>query len=112
MRKRASPPFCKNGAPNGRAREEGLAAMPLIGFDALEQEADARREPVPVAVAGGADRTVLEALRAACDRGWMVPRLAGREPEIRRLATGCGIGLQGFTLIDADDPAAAAVAEV
>ncbi len=85
--------------------------MSLIGFEQLYQDADARGAPVPVAVAGGADRTVLEALRAACDRGWIVPLVAGREETVRQAAAAAGVDLHGFTLIDADDPAAA-VAQV
>jgi phosphotransacetylase len=86
--------------------------MPLASFDRLYQLADALRAPVPVAVAGGADRTVLEALRAACDRGWVTPRVAGREADVRQAADTCGVGLQGFTLLDTTDPASAAVAQV
>jgi phosphotransacetylase len=63
-------------------------------------------------VAGGAGRTVLEALRLACDRGWIRPLVAGPADEVRRLAGERGIALDGFTLLDTDDPAAAAVAEV
>jgi phosphotransacetylase len=86
--------------------------MPLHSFDQLFREADARREPVPVAVAGGADPTVLQALRAAAERGWVTPLVAGREPDVRQTAAACGIDLGGFTILDADDPAAAAVAAV
>lgn len=86
--------------------------MPLASFDELCREADARRERVPVAVAGGADRTVLEALRAACDRGWVAPLVAGKADEVRRTAADFGIGLDGFTILDADEPAVAAVAQV
>jgi phosphotransacetylase len=89
-----------------------MAAMLLKTFDQLFQQADARKEPVPLAVAGGADRTVLEALRTAGDRGWVTPQLTGRETEIRRAAAESDVSLQGFTLIDADEPAAAAVAQV
>jgi phosphotransacetylase len=86
--------------------------MPLASFERLYQQADALLEPVPLAVAGGADRTVLEALRTACDRGWVTPTVAGREADIRRVADECGVGLPGFTLLDTDDPARAAVARV
>ncbi|HEV3261965.1 MAG TPA: phosphate acyltransferase [Gemmataceae bacterium] len=86
--------------------------MHLAAFDELYQEADARREPVPIAVAGGADRTVLEALRTACDRDWVTPLVAGTESAIRRAAGECGVSLHGFTILDAADPSAAAVAEV
>src|SRR4051794_6000062 len=83
--------------------------MPLAGFEELFAQADRGRPAVPAAVAGGADPAVLEALRAACDRGWVEPTLAGRERDVRRAAEECGVALHGFTLADADDPAAAAV---
>jgi phosphotransacetylase len=86
--------------------------MPLSTWAQLEREADARGEPIPVAVAGGADRTVLEALRAACDRGWVTPTVIGREQDMRRAAAAWGVDLHGFTLRDTQEPAAAAVAEV
>jgi len=86
--------------------------MPLVSFDQLFQDADAMHEPVGLAVAGGADSTVLGALRTACDRGWITPFVVGKETEIRQVADACGIGLHGFTIIDSADPAAAAVALV
>jgi phosphotransacetylase len=84
--------------------------MPLLSFDELWRDADARRPAVPVAVAGAADRTVLEALRTASDRGWIVPLVAGREQDIRATAIAAGIDLRGFSLLDTADPASAAVA--
>ena len=86
--------------------------MPLFSFDNLFRFADELSEPLPVAVAGGADRTVLEALRTACDRGWVVPFLVGVASDMRALAAADGIGLDGFTLVDAAEPAAAAVSLV
>jgi phosphotransacetylase len=86
--------------------------MPLAGFDDLFQHADSLPGPVSVAVAGGADPTVLEAVRAACERHWIKPILSGREPEIRQIAAQQQVSLDGLTLIDSDEPAAAAVAEV
>jgi phosphotransacetylase len=86
--------------------------MGLAGFEELFREADARRPGVPVAVVGGADRTVLEAMRQACDRGWAAPLLAAPETEIRRVADESGVGLHGLTILDTDEPAAAAVAQV
>jgi len=86
--------------------------MPLFSFDNLFHFADELSEPVPVAAAGGADRTVLETLRAACDRGWVAPFLVGVESDMRALAADCGIDLDGFTLVDAAEPASAAVALV
>jgi phosphate butyryltransferase len=84
--------------------------MPLAGFDELFEQADARRPCVPLAVAGAADRTVVEAMRQARDRGWAAPRLVGREADIRKAAA--GISLAGLALVDAEDAAAAAVAQV
>lgn len=86
--------------------------MPLAGFEQLYRDADALPAPVPVAVAGGDDRTVLEALRAACDRGWVAPVVAGVEADVRRTAAEHGVSLHGFTVLDAEEPAAAAVAAV
>ena len=86
--------------------------MPLCSFDQLFQQADVRRQPVTVAVAGGADRTVLEALRTACDRGWAAPLVAGRDADIRHLASECSLSLRGFTILGTNDPAAASVAQV
>jgi phosphotransacetylase len=85
--------------------------MPLPGFDQLEREADARRSPVPIAAAGGADRTVLEALDRAARRGWVRPIVVGRGDEIEESAQEAGIDLTAFRLIDSDEPAAAAVGE-
>jgi phosphotransacetylase len=86
--------------------------MPLASFDQLYQDADALPAPVPVAAAGAADRTVLEALRAACDRGWVTPLVAGPEREVRHAAAEWGVDLQGFTVLDSREPAVAAVAAV
>lgn len=86
--------------------------MPLASFDELFQAADSRRPRTPVAVAGGADITVLHALRIACDRGWVVPLVVGGEAEVRQVAHDGGIALDGFTLVDAAEPAGAAVALV
>ncbi len=89
-----------------------LEAGMLQGFDQLYRDADSRKEPVPVAVAGGADPTVLEALRSACDRGWVIPIVTGPEASVRRVAADIGLSLKGFALIDTNEPASAAVAEV
>jgi len=86
--------------------------MPLVDFDALYQDADAAESPLAVAVAGANDPTVLEAIRTAADRGWIQPILVGPEAETRRLADEAGVDLKGLTLIDADEPAAASVAQV
>src|SRR2546430_17147043 len=85
--------------------------MPLADWDQLFEDADRRRPLLPVAVAGGADRTALEALRAAHDRGWVRPVVARPEADVRRPAAQAGLGLHGLTLGDADGAAAAGVAE-
>jgi len=86
--------------------------MPLAGFDQLYRDADARAERVPVAVAGGADRTVLEAVRRAADRDWITPLLCGRAADIERIAGDQGIALDGLRIFDTPEPAATAVAQV
>jgi phosphate butyryltransferase len=84
----------------------------LLSFDDLYREADRAAARVPVVAAGGADRTVLEALSAAHKRGWVSPALTGSETEIRTLATEVEIDLAGFRIVDTDEPAAAAVGEI
>ncbi|MEK6257060.1 MAG: phosphate acyltransferase [Planctomycetota bacterium] len=86
--------------------------MPLIGFDDLYRFADELPAPLPVVAAGGVDPTVLEALALAHRRGWVEPVLTGRADDIRQLAHDLNIDLTGFRLVDADDAAVAAVAEV
>ena len=83
--------------------------MPLPSFDALYLDADRHAERVPVAVAGAADGTVLEAVRIASDRGWIEPILYGDETQIRRLANDHAVSLSGFQFVNAVDPANAAV---
>ena len=86
--------------------------MPLLDFDQLHQHADALPEPVPIAVAGGEDDTVLAALRIATDRGWIRPIVVGRAAEIQRIAHQCGINLSEFEIIDSADVAATAISKV
>ena len=86
--------------------------MPLASFGDLFQHADALPCPVSVAVVGAADATVLEAVRAACKRRWIRPILMGRDPDIRQIAAEQQVSLDGLSIIDSDEPAAAAVAEV
>lgn len=86
--------------------------MPLVGFDQLYQEADTRAERVPVAVVGGADRTVLEAVRWAADCDWISPLLCGRGEDIERVAGNHSIALGGLRVVDTPEPAATAVALV
>jgi phosphate butyryltransferase len=93
-------------------RVEESSAMPLPSFDELYRRADARREPLPLAAVGGAEATVLEALRAAVDRGWVAPLVFGHEREIREVADVHGIDLHGMAVLDENDSAGAAVAAV
>ncbi len=88
--------------------------MSLPSFTELFWHADARREPVAVAVAGGADPSVLKALETALEHEWVVPILVGNEAAIRATAEACGVRLRGFTILPAegDAIAEAAVAEV
>jgi phosphate butyryltransferase len=84
----------------------------LDNFDTLYQTADRAKEAVPVVAVGGAEATVLQALRAACDRGWVAPLIAGRAADVRRTAESSGVELHDFTLLDTEEPARAAVAAV
>lgn len=84
--------------------------MPLPDFESLYRAADAAEAPLAVAVAGGGDRSVLEALRTAVDRGWVAPWLVGPEAATRAVAGEAGVGLEGSTLVDTDDPSTARAA--
>lgn len=86
--------------------------MSLLGFDALYAGADAQTTPVPVVAAGGADRTVLEALCLAAQRGWVRPIVTGSRSEIETLAGELSLDLSPFEILETDDPAGAAVAKV
>jgi phosphotransacetylase len=88
--------------------------MSLEGFDQLYRCADARPEPLSLAVAGGDDPTVLEALQIARNRGWVKPILVGPEARIRLLAQTREVSLTGFAIVHAEGEAVAraAVAQV
>ena len=88
--------------------------MSLDGFDQLHRDADARQSPLPIVAAGGADRTVIEALGQARDRGWVAPVVVGDGAAIRDIAGAIGVDLHGFRVVEAEgaDVAQAAVAEV
>ena len=60
-----------------------------------------------MAVAGGDDATVLEALSAAATAAGSSPILVGPEPRIRAVAAADGIDLDGFVIRDAGGPAVA-----
>ena len=86
----------------------------IDGFDRLFADADARREPVPVVASGGDDPSVLEALREAAGRGWVVPTVVGPDRAIRAAAEMAGVGLGEFRVVQAEpgEVGPAAVAEV
>ena len=84
--------------------------MGIDGFKRLYHDADQRTEPATVAVAGGDDPTVLEAMRIACDCGWVRPILVGPEPRIRELAESSEIALDDFAIRHAEGDAIAAAA--
>jgi phosphate butyryltransferase len=88
--------------------------MALDGFNRLYHDADAHAKALRVAVAGGDDPTVLEAMRIACDCGWVRPVLFGSERTIRTIAESQEIDVDDFDIQDAEgaEVAAAAVAEV
>jgi phosphotransacetylase len=84
----------------------------LLSFDQLYQRADTLRQRVPVAVAGGADQTVLQALRSASERGWVKPWIFGKARDVHQTANECGIRVDEFEVVDTEDAPAAAVARV
>src|SRR5271168_4262493 len=84
--------------------------MAVDGFKRLYHDADQRPQPATIAVAGGDDPTVLEALRIACDSGWVRPIVVGPEPRIREVAAVCEIELEDFTIVHAEGDAIAAAA--
>lgn len=87
--------------------------MSLPSFDALSKHADGRETPIPVAAAGGADATVIQALELARRRGWVAPILTGESKKIRDIADSLDIDLTPFQIVeDEADSAVAAVAEV
>ncbi len=82
-------------------------------FDELFAAADQLASPVPVAAAGGADVTVIQALDLAQRRGWVQPILTGDVARIRDLAANLDIDLNEFELIpDGQDSAVEAVRAV
>ena len=86
--------------------------MGLIGFDKLFAAADERKPQIPVAVAGGADSTVLSALAEAQNRGWIQPMICGSTTAIETQARQINVDLSRFTVIDSNSPAATAVDQV
>lgn len=87
-------------------------ASGLPAFEELYQTADKLSQPVGVAVAGGDDPTVLEALAEAVRRGWARPILCGNHARILKLADELQIDLASFTVIDSEAPAVNAVQQI
>ncbi|MES2791312.1 MAG: phosphate acyltransferase [Planctomycetota bacterium] len=86
--------------------------MPLPAFDTLFAAADQRTKRIRVAAAGAADRTVLEAVSLAQQRGWIEPILIGNAEEIRQCALEANVSLDGMRIVDSAQPGPDAVAEV
>lgn len=87
--------------------------MPLKSFEELYAAADQLPVPVPVAAAGGADSSVIQAMELARRRGWVAPILTGDLDAIRERAEALEIDLEPFQLIeDETDSAVRAVQEV
>jgi len=87
--------------------------MPIRSFDELFAAADAESRRVPVAAAGGADPTVLQALATAQSRGWVEPIVTGQPDEIRKVAESLELDLSPFRIIEDDGTSAqAAVAAI
>jgi len=88
--------------------------MALDGFTRLFHDADQRMSRASVAVAGADDRTVLEAMRIACDCGWVRPILFESEKRIRAVAEANDIDLAELAIrnTEGDAIAGSAVAEV
>lgn len=82
----------------------------MDSFKRLFHDADQRSSPATIAVAGGEDLTVLEAMRIACDCGWVRPILFGPESPIRQLAESSEIALDDFKICHAEEDAIAASA--
>jgi phosphate butyryltransferase len=86
----------------------------LPGFDELHRRADARAEPAAIAVAGGDDPTVILALDAAVQRGWVRPIVVGPAARVAATAQSLNVRLDDMRILDArdDEIALAAVAEI
>src|SRR5438132_6848561 len=81
----------------------------LPTFEELIAAGANRAQPAVVAVAGGADRSVMEALRVATARGWVVPFFAGRRDAIQTVAEKAGYPLDPDKVLDTEAPGHAAV---
>ncbi|WP_417848286.1 phosphate acyltransferase [Thalassoglobus sp.] len=83
--------------------------MPLKSFEELYATADKLLSPIPVAAAGGADSTVIQALELARRRGWVNPILTGNLQAIRERADSLDVDISQFQLIE-EEPNSARIA--
>jgi len=81
--------------------------MRYSGFEALLDKAKSLGR-AKVAVAGAADKEVLEAIKLAENEGLITPILVGDVLEIRRLAIDIGFSIKGVELIHEPSPEAVA----
>ena len=84
--------------------------MGIAGFETLFAGADARTEPATIAVAGGDDPTVLEAMTIAAQRRWVRSILVGPQSRIGSVAAAAGIKLDSLEVEHAEGPAIAPTA--
>jgi len=85
----------------------GCKRMRYIGFESLLDRAKSLGR-VKVAVAGAADKEVLEAIKLAKNEGLITPILVGDVTEIKQLAKEIGFSLKGVELIHEPSPDAVA----
>lgn len=85
----------------------GCTGMRYSGFEALLDKAKSLGR-AKVAVAGAADKEVLEAIKLAENEGLITPILVGDVLEIRRLAIDIGFSIKGVELIHEPSPEAVA----
>ncbi len=86
--------------------------MPIKTFQQIFEAVDQTPSPIPIAVIGGAEPTVLKALSEATRRGWIHPIVTGKTAEIQAVADEHTIDLNRFELLDTDQHAALAVEQI
>ena len=85
----------------------GCTGMRFRGFESLLDRAKSLGR-AKVAVAGAADKEILEAIKLAENEGLVTPILVGDVLEIKRLALEIGLSLKGVELIHEPSPEAVA----
>ncbi|MCY2965229.1 MAG: phosphate acyltransferase [Planctomycetota bacterium] len=81
----------------------------LPGFDTLRTSVSKAKPQIGVAVAGGADSTVLTALALAREQGWIRPLVSGDRTAIAETARRAEVDLSGFEFLEGENAAEAAV---